>query len=60
MKIHQEGVCPICDDDCLNYGDFIFSGNKAYYTWECEQCGSSGEEWYELNFINHQIKGKDY
>lgn len=55
----EEGVCPVCGDDDLDYGAIEVEGNMIYYPWTCNACGTTGEEWYELHFTGHNVNTKD-
>lgn len=52
-KSNEQGRCPYCDSEALEYHEAEFSDDMIYYPWECEQCHRTGEEWYKLNFIGH-------
>lgn len=54
----EQGVCPNCGSDALDYGamELGICGDTIYYPYECEKCGTSGNEHYSLNFIDHEIK----
>lgn len=54
FKSNEQGVCPYCNANNLEYGAVEFQDDGLlYYPWRCEQCGHSGEEWYSTNFIGH-------
>lgn len=61
MKIlsNEEGKCPICNNINLDYEPISFIDNLCVYRWKCLDCGAEGEEWYELNFIGHNVKNQD-
>lgn len=52
---HEQGVCPVCNSENLEYGSSDFEGDAVGYDWTCEDCGSYGMEWYELTFSNHNV-----
>ena len=62
---HEQGVCPVCNSENLEYGSSDFEGDVMGYDWTCEDCGSQGTEWYELTvvsenhfhskFLNHNV-----
>lgn len=52
---NKQGVCPVCMQDIRSYGGMSLSGDMAYYTWECENCHTEGEEWYKVEFNGHNI-----
>jgi rubrerythrin len=52
----KEGVCPICGNEELDYSNMdIADGNYIYYNWKCPKCDTVGKEYYELNFIGHNV-----
>lgn len=53
----EEGICPICKKPTLEYGALEVQDNMIYYPWECTNCKHKGQEWYELTFVDHIIKG---
>lgn len=52
-KKHEQGVCPFCGSDSLEYVTSEIEGNVIGFPWECEECGSVGEELYLLTFTEH-------
>lgn len=50
---NEQGKCPYCNHEDLEYGAAEFEGDMLYYPWTCEHCGRTGEEWYDLNFVGH-------
>lgn len=55
-NIVRESHCPVCDSQELDYGSIELNGNHAYYPWTCENCGSTGQEWYSMNFNGQNVK----
>lgn len=53
-KPHEEGVCPICSSKDLNYGSIELERSSLGYPWHCNNCNSTGTEWYNLTFIGHE------
>ena len=51
FKSNEEGKCPICNSENLEYFGMEFNvmGN-VYYPWTCSDCGTEGKEWYYVNF----------
>ena len=49
----EQGVCPFCHQETLDFGAAEFIDNNMVYPWKCTTCNHEGEEWYELNFIGH-------
>jgi len=46
----EEGICPKCRYP-LTYGELKLDGERAFYPIECSDCGFTGRQWYELEFI---------
>ena len=62
MKIitGEEGKCPKCNSEDLEYEDSDISGEGASYYYICNDCGFKGIEWYNITFSNHlTIDGND-
>lgn len=55
-KVSQQGECPQCGGRDLSYGTLTPSDTQVYYPWECENCGVTGQEWYNIEFSGHNIK----
>ena len=51
FKSNEEGKCPICNSENLEYFGMEFDtmGN-IYYPWHCPDCDTDGKEWYYVNF----------
>lgn len=58
----EEGICPFCGHDNLEYGTIELDGHQLFYPWECINCLAQGEEWYSLTFIEHcnTVKGRKH
>lgn len=55
-KLNQESdVCPVCGNTNLIYDGFYMNSTEEglHYKWECQECKSKGEKWYELKFTAH-------
>lgn len=50
----EEGICPCCGSDDLDYDSIEAEGNSVYYPWLCNNCGYSGKEVYNLDFVGHE------
>lgn len=46
----KEDVCPVCGSTNLTFGEWEHLDNGAVISFECEDCGSSGTEGYDLVF----------
>lgn len=57
MNNHMQGICPSCGSEDLNYGNSILDGIYMGFEWECDECGTTGIEWYVLEFVEHIIEG---
>lgn len=56
VKSNEMGTCPMCNGSMLSYDSIEVEDDMlANYKWSCLDCGCEGEEWYELNFIGHNI-----
>lgn len=51
----EEGICPVCNSDNLEYFGFENEGTQIVYKWECNDCHSQGNEWYSMNFVEHEV-----
>ena len=51
FKSNEEGKCPICNSENLEYFgmEFDVMGN-IYYPWHCPDCDTDGKEWYYVNY----------
>lgn len=59
FKSNEQGRCPKCNSDSLQYESLNIDGDFIYYPWRCEQCGTSGEEWYQLHFTGHNVETEE-
>lgn len=53
---NKQGYCPCCGSDLLNYESVKFEGEMLFFPWTCENCKSTGEEWYTMDFTSQEIK----
>ena len=51
LKIDENGVCPKCGSENIEYGDTNISGDSLGYEFECQDCGCCATEWYDLTFV---------
>lgn len=51
----EMGKCPKCGGYNLKYGVMQPIENSIYYPWECEDCGASGKEYYDLIFSEQEL-----
>ena len=58
---NEQGFCPKCGGDNLNYDAMELEGDMMYYPYICEDCGQQGEEWYSKKFAGHNVlNGEDW
>lgn len=55
----EEGKCPKCGCNNLDYGVLEIGDNSVYYPWNCPDCGASGKEWYDLVFSGQEYEIKE-
>jgi len=65
FKKNIEGICPVCGaEGNLEFGSAEIDEGGVKYPWDCEDCGASGEEWYDMTFSEHcnvtDKDGKEY
>ena len=53
QRINQ-GICPQCGSDNLQYAAIEPEGEGIYYPYTCQNCDFSGEEYYDLSFAGHK------
>jgi hypothetical protein len=46
--IQEQGKCPRCGSDDLDYGCQKIMGESLGYDFSCNNCGTEGVEWYDL------------
>lgn len=56
---NRQGECPKCHSTRLDYGAIRHFDDASYFPYKCKDCGQEGEEWYDLQFIGHNIYTKD-
>jgi len=49
----EQGKCPKCESDDLDYGSLEPVDEGLYYPYTCNGCGFEGKEWYNLHFVGH-------
>ena len=59
LKSNEDGKCPFCNSFDLDYGALEVADNYVYYPWTCNECGKSGDEFYELKFVGHNVYDED-
>lgn len=51
--VNENGICPVCGKEELNYGVFELEGDGGYYPCSCPICYWGGREWYDMQFANY-------
>jgi transcription elongation factor Elf1 len=60
FKSNDQGQCPLCDSESIEYGSSEVEDDGMSYEWTCENCGATGKEWYSLQFDSHgNVQDKD-
>ena len=54
MIRQEEGTCPVCGSNDLEYDSANFETNVIMYPWVCINCGAQGDECYSMTFIEHE------
>jgi len=50
---NEEGKCPVCDSDSLDFDSAEIDDKCVNYPWTCEGCGATGTESYDMEFNGH-------
>ena len=50
FKSNEEGRCPICNSQMIEYFGMELEDTAVYYSWHCPDCDTDGKEWYYVNF----------
>ena len=50
FKSNEEGKCPICNSQMLEYFGMELEDTAVYFPWHCPDCDTDGKEWYYVNF----------
>ena len=59
FKSNEEGKCPICNSNMLEYFGMESEDDAIYYPWHCPDCGTDGKEWYNINFSEIRSNSND-
>jgi len=51
----EEGCCPKCGHDNLEYGSSEIEDNTVHYPWTCKKCKAEGTEFGAIYFDGHYI-----
>ena len=52
---NEEGKCPICGSDNLDYDALEVTDYGVHYPYTCKDCGTTGVEHYDLQFSENEI-----
>jgi len=59
-KNERRGICPHCESNNLDYGIHpILDDTYIGFEWECNNCGTTGVEWYALEFIENIVNEEE-
>ena len=47
----EQGRCPKCGSDNIDWGDNEQYDNQIAYEFECCDCGFEGKEWANIEFV---------
>lgn len=50
FKSNEEGRCPICNSQMIEYFGMELEDTAVYFPWHCPDCDTDGKEWYYVNF----------
>jgi hypothetical protein len=56
-KFQEEGLCPKCGKEELEYGNSEPEDNSLFYEFTCLNCGCVGREYYTLEYSETIIDG---
>ena len=54
-KVQEQGICPCCGYDDLEYSDSGREDESIWYKWQCPECKKTGREYYDLVFSQHVV-----
>lgn len=57
--INEQGKCPLCGSNNLEYFPVELDGEYLSYPYTCKECGTNGEEFYYLEFTAHRFYDKN-
>lgn len=53
FKTNEAGVCPVCGGENLENESAEIDDGGVKYPWTCQDCGASGDEYYDISFSEH-------
>ncbi len=56
---NEQGLCPYCGNDELNWGDFELESGGGHYEVGCNKCGKHFHECYGMPFEGKWGEKKD-
>ena len=51
----NDGCCPVCQSDNIQYGDSETDVDVIKYSWSCQSCGANGNEIANIVFDGHVV-----
>ena len=55
----NSGVCGNCLSDSLTYHDNIITEDSMAYTFTCDDCGTTGKEFYDIKYESSETEVKE-
>lgn len=52
-KHQEQGICPICGSDAIDYEAMEDADNSVYFPAMCCKCHAMWNEYYNLTFSGH-------
>ena len=52
---NSEGKCPYCNNTDIEYGTLKIVDDMAHHPCTCIMCKKTFEQWYNFNFIGHNV-----
>ena len=50
---NEQGNCPVCGGFNLDFESAEIDDNAVKYPWTCDDCGATGDEFYDMTFSAH-------
>lgn len=52
---NSEDKCPYCNSTDIEIGTLEISDDMAHHPCTCKNCNRTFEQWYNFNFIGHNV-----
>ena len=52
------GKCAKCESENIDYDVVIYKGDFLFYPYECKDCNSKGNEYYNLIYTESEVDEK--